>query len=93
MHFGHDTQSLIVQILPQPQTTSTTVEISLGCFERLLEPKVDVEEALLILQKLGCLVPPYMHIVIGGIQELEDRSDIQHTQNLSQVLRQVMSMG
>ncbi|KAK7987014.1 hypothetical protein PG988_002002 [Apiospora saccharicola] len=61
-------------------------------FENLLV-RVDLGEALELLHKLRGLVPQYLLCVIESVQELEDRGDDSHTENLREVLREIINLG
>ncbi|KAI0415251.1 hypothetical protein F5X98DRAFT_230062 [Xylaria grammica] len=86
-------KSLIVQLLLLlPDEMESTPNLSRPRFAKLLDPHIDIEESMLLFRDLRALAPPYIHCVIDATQELEDRSDLHHTQSLYRVLRTILDI-
>ncbi|KAI0450703.1 hypothetical protein F5B21DRAFT_528707 [Xylaria acuta] len=86
-------KSLIVQLLLLlPDEVEATPSFSRSRFEELLSPQFNLEKAMLLFRDLRALTPPYIHCVIDAMQELEDRSDLHHTQSLYRVLRTILDI-
>ncbi|KAK8850867.1 hypothetical protein PGQ11_013346 [Apiospora arundinis] len=85
-------KSLIVQLLLRQTSDAFTIDIPLTDFDRLLTGS-DLDTALDVLHKLRGLVPSYCLCVIESVDVLEDRSDVAHTANLREVLREVINLG
>ncbi|KAI1325754.1 hypothetical protein F5Y16DRAFT_401084 [Xylariaceae sp. FL0255] len=86
-------KSLIVQVLLLlPDDLEMTPTLAPLRFETLLESQVDIEKAMLLFRDLRVFLPPYIHCVIDAAQEVEDRSDLAHTQSLCRVLRMILDI-
>ncbi|KAK9780670.1 hypothetical protein AB5N19_12177 [Seiridium cardinale] len=85
-------KSLIFQILTISQNRKAAVDFSCISFEELADPGMNIETALRVLRRMRLFVPPYTHCIIENIGELQDRSDLEHMENLSQVIHEVMSL-
>ncbi|KAK6860753.1 hypothetical protein PG995_004389 [Apiospora arundinis] len=85
-------KSLIVQLLLLQTSDTSTIDIPLTDFDRLLMGS-DLDTALNLLHKLRGLVPSYCLCVIESIDVLEDRGDGAHTATLCKVLREVINLG
>ncbi|KAF2967505.1 hypothetical protein GQX73_g6028 [Xylaria multiplex] len=86
-------KSFIVQILLLlPDDMEATPSLSRSRFEKLLHNPLDIKESMLLFRDLRALAPPYIHCVIDAAQELEDRGDRHHTENLYHVLYTVLDI-
>ncbi|KAL9045746.1 MAG: hypothetical protein Q9214_001262 [Letrouitia sp. 1 TL-2023] len=80
-------KSLTIQVASLiPASFGTTLDLSLARLEKLREDALKIDEVLNLFGDLRSLAPPYLHCVISGLQDLEDRDDVKQTQNLSCVL-------
>ncbi|CAJ2509403.1 Uu.00g144290.m01.CDS01 [Anthostomella pinea] len=84
-------KSFIVQLLLLlPEQVGDTTSLSPERFAKLVDPGVELDDALSLLHDLRAHAPPYLHCVIEAAQEVEDRSDSKHTRNLLRVLRELV---
>lgn len=80
-------RSLIVQmVLIMPEVVDTLLDFSPARFETLEQEAFSIDDVIQLLYDLRSVGPPYLHCIISGIEVLEDRDDIQHTQDLLRVL-------
>lgn len=87
-------KSFIIQLLLMRKDNDIYIDIPQGHLERLVDATVEteVDDALVVFRSLKAVVPPHLHCVIEGLQELEDRGDSQHTRNLENVVREISSL-
>lgn len=87
-------KSFIIQLLLMRKDDELYIDIQLGRLERLVDATVEteVDDVLVVFRSLKAVAPPHLHCVIEGFQELEDRGDPQHTQDLENVVREISSL-
>ncbi|KAL8707817.1 MAG: hypothetical protein Q9225_007699, partial [Loekoesia sp. 1 TL-2023] len=69
-------KSLVIQMaFLIPATFVTTIDFSSQRLEKLRQDALSIDDALNLLRDLRSLAPPYLHCVIDGAQDLEDRDD------------------
>ena len=85
--------SLIVQLaFLIPERYKTSLDLSSVRFGRLRQDVLSLDDALNLLRDLHSLVPAYLHCVVSGLQDLEDRDDVQHARDLLCVLDALVDM-
>ncbi|KAJ8133472.1 hypothetical protein O1611_g154 [Lasiodiplodia mahajangana] len=85
-------KSLTAQLLLIGKRTQAKEDISLRSFKHLTDPGLELETALALLRDTRSIMPPLIHCVIEGVQELEDRGDIHQTRDLQEVLQAMMDL-
>lgn len=70
----------------------TRVDFSSKRLGKLQQDALSVDDALNLLHGLRSLAPPYLHCVVDGVQDLEDRDDLQQTRNFSYLLNTLVTM-
>ncbi|KAI0098854.1 hypothetical protein GGR51DRAFT_421276 [Nemania sp. FL0031] len=86
-------KSLIAQLLLISKQTQAKVDIPLEPFNQLTNPDLDLKTALTLLRETRSIMPPLLHCLIDGVQELEDRGDTRQTADLQEVLQEIMSLN
>ncbi|KAL8707335.1 MAG: hypothetical protein Q9220_007625 [cf. Caloplaca sp. 1 TL-2023] len=85
-------KSLIFQmVLLLPHDFIADVDFSMEQFHRLAHDAMNAFESVDLLIELRRRTSPYIHIVIDGIEVLEDRSDMEQTRNLKTFLFGLLS--
>lgn len=83
-------KSLTVQLLLlAPENIITELDLSSSRLAQLLDPNLGAEAALQIFIDVRTLAPPYLHCMVEGAQELEDRADPRHTGVLFRALHEL----
>ncbi|KAI0870117.1 hypothetical protein GGS24DRAFT_476517 [Hypoxylon argillaceum] len=85
-------KSLTAQLLLIYKSTQPKADISLESFKQLINPELDLKTALTLLRETRSILPHLTHFLIEGVQELENRSDIQQTRDLQEVLQEVIDL-
>ena len=86
--------SLITQLtLLLPDNFTTLLDLSSARFDALKSDDNPLwNSGLELLYDLRTLAPKYLHCIVDGIQVLENRSDFQHTQNLSNLILKLCTL-
>ena len=86
-------KSLIFQTtLLIPATFTSKLDFTPARFEALQRNDLSVDDTLKLFCDVWSLAPPHLHSIIDGIQNIEDRDDFKHTQNLFNVLDTLAKM-
>ncbi|KAI1643480.1 uncharacterized protein F4817DRAFT_368391 [Daldinia loculata] len=76
-----------------PRLIFRGVDPSIARIVSLINPEADISVALEILREIRNAAPLRLHCIIEGVQLLEDRSNLRHTQNLRRTLHELSNIS
>ncbi|KAL8697713.1 MAG: hypothetical protein Q9201_006974 [Fulgogasparrea decipioides] len=86
-------KSLILQmVLLLPHEFTTDVDIPFEHLDRLVKDTINFAEAMNLLFELRKVASPYLHVVLDGLEVLEDRSDMEQMRDLKNLLDRLSAM-
>ena len=84
-------KSFTIQLLLlAPENIITELDLSPSRLAKLLDPNLDIKATLQIFLDVRTFAPPYLHCIVEGVQELEDRTDTGHTRFLFRALHEII---
>ena len=85
--------SLIAQMVSlMPAIFSTSSSLSPERFEKLRQSSADFDMLLQLFVDCRAVLPFYLQCIIGGIENLEDRDDVRHTERLCRFFQTLLTI-